>query len=164
MSDAQRPKSAEPNTAASDVEAEAPAASDIFEADEPGFATDVDGNPIPSPEVLAAQALPAIYSRSPRFVQVVATAAAVGAGVGLIIGVMLPAGFASSRLAAAVLTGLAGALFAGLIAGIVVAGSEEREGRHVARRKAAAIDEWLIDHSSESPSDQAGPASKDSSA
>ena len=175
MSDAQRPKSAEPNTAASGVEGQAVGAKsaaaafdDVIEATNAeetdlDFATDVDGNPIPSPEVLAEQALPAIYTRAPRMVQVVATAAAVGAGVGLIIGALLPAGFASSRLAAAVVMGLACALLAGLIAGIVVAGSEEREARHVAHRKAVVIDEWLIDHSGESPSDSVEPAPKDSS-
>jgi hypothetical protein len=40
----------------------------------------------------------------------------------------------------------AGALMGALIAGIVVANGEGRAARHVAERKARAIDEWLEAH------------------
>jgi hypothetical protein len=118
--------------------------------------TDVDGNPIPSAETLAAQALPAVYSRSPRMVRVIATSAAIGAVLGGLVGLLLPSGFLSGRGAAAAVMAFAGALMGALISGAVVASGEYREARHVAQRKAAAIDEWLAAHPEPAP--QRGPA------
>lgn len=129
MSDAQRPQPPAGDEHADDI-----------------VPTDVDGNPVPSPETLAEQALPAVYSRSPRMVRVIATAALGGAVLGALVGAILPSGFAAGRGAAAAVMAFAGALAGALIAGVVVANGEYRSARHVANRKAAAIDEWLEAH------------------
>jgi len=135
VSDAQRPES----------QADEPAA--VAPADPtPHAETDVDGNPVPSDEVLAQQALPAVYTRSPRLIRVVVTAAFVLALVGAIVGFVLPSAFLSGRFAAAGVLALAGALAGALVAGSVVAANERVEARHVARRREAAIQEWLATH------------------
>lgn len=145
MSDAQRPDT----QAAETVPAVEDAHDAVADSAQPAPTIDVDGNPIPSPEVLADQALPAVYSRSPRLVRVVATGGAIGAVVGFTIGLILPSGFLSGRVNAGFLVGLAGALAGALIAGIIVANEDSRTARHVARHKAQAIDEWLGEHPSE---------------
>jgi hypothetical protein len=119
--------------------------------------TDVDGNPVPSDELLAAQALPAVYSRSPRLVRVIATSAAGGAVLGALIGAILPSGFASGRGSAAAVMAFAGAIAGALISGAVMANAEYREARHVADRKSAAIDEWLTAHPSQGIADDRSP-------
>lgn len=128
MSDAQRPES----PAGEPASAVAPA--------------DVDGNPQPSDEVLAAQALPAVYSRSPRLIRVIVTSALVVALIGAIVGFSLPTAFLSSRLVAAGLLAIAGALVGALIAGPVVAYNERVESRRVSARRQAAIQEWIDAH------------------
>lgn len=105
--------------------------------------TDVDGNPIPSPELLAERALPAVYTRSPRLIRVVTTGGFVGAVVGAIIGLVLPSGFVSGRFATAMIMALAGVLAGALLAGFLVSVNETREAKHVAERKAEEIDHWV---------------------
>jgi hypothetical protein len=51
----------------------------------------------------------------------------------------------------------AGAIAGALISGAVMAGAEYREARHVANRKAAAIDEWLEAHPPQGPSGGGSP-------
>lgn len=105
--------------------------------------TNVDGNAIVPAAVAASQALPAVYSRSPRLVRVVATAGVIGALVGFAIGAALPAGLIWGRLTAGLVVALAGLLAGALIAGIFVSAGEMRSAKHVAGRKQQAIDEWL---------------------
>jgi len=109
-------------------------------------ATDVDGNAIVAPEVLADQALPAIYTRAPRLIRVVTTGAFAGAVLGAFLGAILPSSYPSGRAVVALVMALAGALAGGLIAGTVVATGERREARHVAAAKATSIEEWLTAH------------------
>lgn len=108
--------------------------------------TDIDGNPVPSEETLAQQALPAVYTRSPRFIRVIVTSAAVVAFVGAIAGFILPASFLSGRFTAAGLLAIAGAVAGALVAGAVVAANERVEARHVADRRRAAIEQWIAAH------------------
>lgn len=108
--------------------------------------TDVDGNPIVSAEVAEGNALPAVYSRSPRLVRVVVTGGGVGALVGFVLGAALPAGLMWGRLTAGLVLALAGALAGSLIAGVIVAAGEARSAKHVAGRKQDAIDSWLLTH------------------
>jgi hypothetical protein len=108
--------------------------------------TDVDGNAIPSAETLEANSLPAIYTRSPRLVRVVATAGGIGALVGFVLGAALPAGLMWGRLTAGLVLAVAGALAGSLIAGVVVASNEARSAKHVSGRKNEVIAEWLATH------------------
>lgn len=108
-----------------------------------GFETDVDGNPIPDPEVVAAQALPAIYNRSPRLVQVISTAIGGGFVVGAFVGMFVPIAKAWGVLMSMIVTGLAFALLGGVIAGLTVASSEVSTSRKLKRAKQEAIAEWV---------------------
>lgn len=114
---------------------------------EPGDGlTDVDGNPLPDPEVLAEQALPAIYNRSPRLVQVVGTAIGGGFVLGFVVGLLIPTAKIWGVLISSIMTGLAFALVLGLIAGIMVVTSEARTARRVERARREVISEWVATH------------------
>lgn len=132
MSDVQRPE----------TPAESTADNTVTDA----HTTDVDGNAITSADVAASQALPAVYSRSPRLVRVVATAGGIGALIGFVLGAVLPAGLMWGRLTAGLVLALAGALAGSLIAGALVSVGEVKSAKHVAGRKQEAIDEWLRAH------------------
>lgn len=109
-------------------------------------ATDVDGNPIPSPEVLAEQALPAIYKRSPRLVRVLTTAGFAGFLFGFVAGLFLPSTFGWGRFMVGVIFGLGFALAGTLLAGMWLSADDERLARRAHRAKQDAIEKWVAEN------------------
>ncbi|NYI40178.1 hypothetical protein [Demequina lutea] len=98
--------------------------------------------PEPTPIDVPEHAIPATYRRAPRTERFIITGIGIGAIVGLIAGVLLPAGTGVGRAAAGLLVALAGALAGGLISGSQAAIMEYTSGRSADRQRHDIETDW----------------------
>jgi len=95
----------------------------------------VSDGPEPTHDDVPQHAIPATYRRAPRTERFILTGVGIGAFVGLVLGLILPAGTAVGRGTAGLLLALAGALVGGLITGAQAAVIEYTSGRSADRQR-----------------------------
>ncbi len=98
--------------------------------------------PEPTPIDVPEHAIPATYRRAPRTERFIATGVGIGALVGLVVGLLLPAGAAVGRGTAGLLVAIAGALAGGLITGAQAAFMEYTSGRSADRQRHDIEADW----------------------
>lgn len=98
--------------------------------------------PEPTPIDVPEHAIPATYRRAPRTERFIATGVGIGALVGLVVGLLLPAGSGVTRGTAGLLVAIAGALAGGLITGAQAAFMEYTSGRSADRQRHDIEADW----------------------
>jgi len=101
----------------------------------------IDGTE-PTPDNVRDSAIPATYRRAPRTERFILTGIGIGAAVGLILGVILPAGTAIGRGTAGLLLAIGGALAGGLVTGAQAAFIEYTSGRSADRQRHDIESDW----------------------
>lgn len=114
-------------------------------------------SPEPTQEGVPDHAIPATYRRAPRTERFVLTGIGVGGLIGLILGLVLPAGSVPGRGTAGVLLALAGALAGGLVTGAQVAYMEYTSGRSADRQRHDIESRWAAVVETELPPEIDGP-------
>lgn len=91
--------------------------------------------PEPTPIDVPEHAIPATYRRAPRTERFIISGIGIGALVGFIVGLILPAGSGVMRGTAGLLVGIAGALAGGLVSGAQAVYMEYTSGRSADRQR-----------------------------
>jgi len=102
----------------------------------------VSDGPEPTHDDVPEHAIPATYRRAPRTERFILTGVGIGALVGLILGLILPAGTAIGRGTAGLLLAIGGALAGGLVTGAQAAFIEYTSGRSADRQRQEIESGW----------------------
>jgi len=103
----------------------------------------VSDGPEPTHDDVPQHAIPATYRRAPRTERFILTGVGIGAAIGLILGLILPAGTAIGRGTAGLLLAIGGALAGGLVTGAQAAFIEYTSGRSADRQRHNIESDWV---------------------
>ena len=98
--------------------------------------------PEPTPRVAHESAIPATYRRAPRTERFILSGVGVGAAIGFLLGLILPATSSGGRGVAGILLALAGALAGGLVTGAQAAYMDYTSGRSADRQRREIEADW----------------------